>query len=300
MKLRIFTGAWGSYVNTLDKACAASFRWPLNREAIKDSLWTIVTDDPERCYEIGKSCGDVAVHCIAMDSSKHPTLDFSQKLYDEMQACIDEDAVFLFALPDYVFGDGTIANLKGLMYEKNLCIAVPNTRVLPGAMDLFKHSHSNSELVSLAFRKDLQHQTWRDSEIGKDTINSYYGGVCWKEISEGLISVTHRLPSSYMCQFIQSDVEYFKKQLSFSAWDHTWPTKLIEEGRQRYVGSSDVAFIVEVTEPDKNQALTIPVSPKGPSVFFRSLPHHKLNHSVMTVFRKAPHIHENAQETKAP
>jgi hypothetical protein len=300
MKLRIFTGAWGNYVDTFEKACAASLNWPKNREAIKDATWTIITDDPVRCYDIAKNCGVESVHAIQLKGEKHPTLEFSDALYDEMQQCIDEDATFLFALPDYVFGDGTVANMKALMYEKGLCIAVPNTRVLPETMDEFKRCHSNSELVSLAFNKKYQHQTWRESEVGKDTINSYYGGVCWKEIENGLIAVTHRLPSSYLCQFIQSDVEFFRKQLSFSAYDHVWPTKLIEEGRQRYVGSSDVAFIVEITEPDKNQSLTIPVSPQGPSVFFRSLPHHKLNHSVMTVFRKEPHFHENEQETKAP
>ncbi len=301
MKLRIFTGAWSSYVDTLDKACAQSLRWPQNREAIKGSEWTIVTNesDFDRVSEIRESCGITKGRNVPLDPNMHPTLSFSAALYEEMQTCINEDATFLFALPDYVFGDGTIAGMMACMYEKGLCIAVPNTRVLPEAMEMFKRPLTNPELVSLAFDKKYQHQTWRDSEVGKDTINSYYGGVCWKELKDGLYAVTHRLPSSYLCQFLQSDIDFFKKQLSFSAWDHVWPTKLIEEGRQRFIGSSDVAFITEITEPEKNQALTIPVSPKGPSVFFRSLEHHKLNHTVMTVFRKEP-FHENAQETKAP
>jgi hypothetical protein len=286
LNLRLFTGAWGEYVDVLDKACAQSLRWPRNREAIKGSTWNIVTEKKnfERVDEIRASCGVTRGTNIAIHGAQDPTLQFSGYLYEEMRTCIQEKATFLFCLPDYVFGDGTIANLKASMTEPNLCLAVPNTRCLPSAMEHFIKPHTNAELVTLAFKHC--HQTWLESETGKDTINSYYGGVHWTEVEPGIMTVTHRLPSSYMCQFLDSDVEYFKKQLSFSAWDHCWPTKLIAQGRQRYIGSSDVAFITEITKPDRNTALTIPVSPQGPSAFFRSLPHHKVNLSVMTVFRK--------------
>lgn len=89
MKLRIFTGCWGSYVDTFEKACAASLNWPKNREAIKDALWTIITDDPVRCYDIAKNCGVESVHAIQMKGEKHPTLEFSDALYEEMQKCIE-------------------------------------------------------------------------------------------------------------------------------------------------------------------------------------------------------------------
>ncbi len=288
MNLRLFSGCWGSYINTFEKACAASLAWPQNKEAIRGANWNIVCDEKsvERVDEIRKRCGIIRGRNIILHAGQDPTVQFSGHLYEEMATCIREDATFLFCLPDYVFGDGTVANLKACMYEKGLWIAVPNTRVLPSAMEEFRRPLTNAELVTVAFDKTLIHQTWRDAEVGKDTIDSYYGGVCWKEIAPGLITVTHRLPSSYLCKFIQSDIDFFRKQLSFSAWDHTFPTQLIEQGRQRYVGSSDVAFIVEITEADKNNAIVTPVSPKGPSDFFRALPHNKSNQSMMTVMRK--------------
>lgn len=289
MTLRIFTGAWGKYVDTLENGCAASLGWPLNRAAIKGATWSIFTEESnfERVDEIRVRTGVTHGKNIKLIGGVNPTAAFSNALYDEMQKCVDQKATFLFALPDYIFGDGTVQNLLNLSStEPNLCLAVPNTRVLPSIMEYFKDPWRNDELVSLAFTPSLMHQTWRESEIGNAKINTFYGGVSWKKVSEDLICVTHRLPSSYMCQFLQSDIEYFRKQLTFAAWDHEWPTKLLAEGRQRFIGSSDVAFITEITEHDKNCSPNIAVSPEGPSVFHRSMPHHKQNHSFVTVFRK--------------
>lgn len=291
MNLRLYTGVWGKYIDTFERACAASLAWPQNKAAIKGANWNIVTEEKyfERVNEIRARCGVIRGANIKLHSGQDPTQQFSGHLYEEMAACIREEATFLFCLPDYVFGDGTVANLKNCMTEKGLWLAVPNTRVLPSTMDVFNEPRTNAELVTIAFDKGFMHQTWRDAEIGKPTIDSYYGGVAWVDIGNGLIAVTHRLPSSYLCQFLPSDIEYFKKQLSFSAWDHQFPSELIEQGRQRYVGSSDVAFITEITEADKNCAIVTPVSPRGPTDFFRSLPHHKLNRNVMTIFRKSTH-----------
>lgn len=289
MNLRIFTGVWGNYVDTFERGVATSLNWPLNREAIKGANWNIVTERKnfERVSEIRERCGVFKGENIELFPGEHPTLQFSARLYEEMKKCIEEKATYLFALPDYIFGDGTIQNLKAMMTEPGLCLAVPNTRVLPAAMEYFGKPLTNAELVSLAFDKTLMHQTWREAEIGKPTINSFYGGVSWKELSPGLIAVTHLLPSSYMCQFIESDIEYFKSKSSFSAWDHEWPVKLLKERRQRYVSSSDVAFITEITEADKNLSPVTPVSPEGPTAFFRYLYHNKANKSVSIAFRKA-------------
>ncbi len=287
MKLRIFTGAWSDYVDTLENACAASLGWPRNRAAIQGANWDIVTEESnfERVNKLRESLG-IEGRNWPLIEGKHPTLQFSDYLYAEMQTCIDQDATFLFALPDYVFGDGTIPNLKACMIEKGLCLAVPNTRVLPQTMDLFKQPRTNAELVTIAFDPQYIHQTWKDAEFGKPTSDTFYGGVLWQEIEPGLITVMHRLPSSYMCSFLQSDIDFFKKQLSFSAWDHVWGASLVEAGRQRFIGSSDVAFITEITEADRNCAPVTKVSPKSPSDFFRNLLHNKINRNVTTVFKK--------------
>lgn len=289
MNLRIFTGVWGKYIDTFERGCGASLNWPLNRAAIKGANWNIVTEKKyfDKVSEIRERCGIFKGENIELHAGQAPTIQFSGYLYQEMKRCIQEKATYLFALPDYIFGDGTIQNLKSLMIEPGLCLAVPNTRVLPSAMEFFIKPLTNPELVSLAFDRTIMHQTWREAEIGKDTINSFYGGVSWKELSSQLISVTHLLPSSYMCQFIDSDIEFFKTQSTFSGWDHAWPSKLIKEGRQRFVSSSDVAFITEITEADKNNALVTKVSPDGPSAFFRYLPHNLHNKTVLSSFRKA-------------
>lgn len=291
MNLRIFTGVWGPYIDTFERGVASSLVWPRNRAAIKGATWTICTEEKnfERVNEIRYRAGIVHGANHRIHGAQDPTLQFSGYLYEEMKRCIDQKSVFLFALPDYVFGDGTVENLKNLMTEPGLCLGVPSTRVLPSAMDRFQSPHTNSELVSLAFDRGYMHQTWRDCEVGKPEICSYYSGTHWFEVEPGLITVMHRLPSSYMAQFIESDINFFKGHTSFSAYDHTWPTKLIEEGRQRYIGSSDVAFITEITEANKNCALTLPVAPGGPSLYHRSLLHHRLNGNIMSVFRKAEH-----------
>ncbi len=290
MSLRIFTGVWGSQIDLFDKACAESLSWPSNKAAIKGSTWNIATEEKNfaRVKEIRERCGVFYGELIPIHSGQDAVTQFSGHLYREMKKCVEQKATFLFALPDWIFGDGTVENLKTMM-EPGLCLAVPNVRCLPSILNDDKYERgcnlNNQELVTVAFRN--LHQTWKQAELGKPTINSFYGGVSWKQITNELAAVTHRLPSSFLCQFTDSDIEFFQTQGSFAAWDHAWPSKLIKEGRQRYISSSDLAFIVEVTEANKNLSPDLPLSPNGPTDFYRNLLHHQVNHNVVTVFRKA-------------
>ncbi len=210
----------------------------------------------------------------------------------EIKRCLDTGSKLLLAPPDTIFGDGTLTSLFLVGSQSEVCVAVAHPRVLPSILEYpeeigMNGGVNNAELVSAAWRH--LHKTWEQAELGFDKINSHVGGVCWKTIKKGLYSVQHRLPTNYLIHFHGSDLTYFHSglapQLGFGIIDHHWPSKLIQEQRQRTIGSSDSAFIVEVTKPGQNMAPYYPVYKQEPDKFWRSEPHNIFFRQVCVVFR---------------
>jgi hypothetical protein len=139
----------------------------------------------------------------------------------------------------------------------------------------------NGPLVALAWRH--LHDAWVHGERGHANQSSYVGGVEWWRVNN-LIQGTHRLPSPYLIQFTKEDLQYFKSAISFGNFDHVWPSDiLIPRGRQRYLGSSDAAFIVEITDPNKNVPPIIENQPK--TGFWKDHLQNRSNAQIIFTFR---------------
>ncbi len=137
-------------------------------------------------------------------------------------------------------------------------MAVAHPRVLPSILDEIdvlgatRGSLENSKLVTLSM--EHMHDSWRMCEIGHPKNKSLIGGISWRRLSgTGMYAVQHRLPTHYLADFDENDWSFWYGQVSFGSWDHRWPAEnLIRQQRQRYVGSSDACYIIEVTDWDKN------------------------------------------------
>lgn len=303
----LFTMMYGShYIELFRRACFKSINWPLNRAAVEKRVWNIYTkrdhfeelgqlfkDSPFelRLYEITDSMR-VAGCGFVKTSQCDGGVILLNGLRDQIAYSIENKSKMLFCPPDTIFGDGSVPSLLAIGSGSGACVSVAHPRVLPSVLDEIdilgatRGAITNAQLVTMAFKH--AHDSWKYGEVGHEKNNSFIGGISWRKLSDGLYSVCHRLPTVYLADFNGSDFDFFWGQVSFGGWDHRWPAEnLIRQERQRYVGSSDAAFIVEITEWDKNVPPEVSGRPPAghEDAYWNGHYHNGINRQTSVIFR---------------
>ena len=297
--LRIYTAVWGDeYIELFEKTIIKSFGWPQNKKALNNEnvTWSIHTNKKNevKVIQLIKRIfdGNIEVNSFEQElEGSHPDMGkfLLAQFKLEIKRCLDTNSRLLLAPPDSLFGDGSLAALFNHGAQDGVCVAVAHPRVLdtifeyPEEVGMDDSPHGNAQLVSSAFRN--LHKTWSEAQLGFEKINSFVGGVCWKQLKKGLYSVQHRLPTTYLISFQPNDLQFFEAQICFGAIDHLWPSKLIAEQRQRTVGSSDSVFICEITKAGMNMPPLYPVYKREPDKFWRDAPHNQFFRQVNVIFR---------------
>lgn len=268
----VFTMVWGSHhIDLFKRGCFKSLNWPLNRSALDGHMWCVYTrkehfeeiqsifkDSPFKLVlaEIGDVVATTGCGVVPRKQCDDGVV-LLNGLRGQIFHSIKNNSKVLMAPPDTIFGDGTVQNLLKIGSSQKTCVAVSHPRVLPKILDEIdyhcgtKGAVSNARLCKMSFEN--AHDSWVLSDLDHEKNRSYVGGIAWKKLSTDLYTVQHRLPTNYYCGFTESDWDFWWSQTSFGSFDHRWPAEnLIRQERQRYVGSSDACFIVEVTEWDKN------------------------------------------------
>ena len=204
----------------------------------------------------------------------------------EAERCAAEGEALLTAQPDLVFGDGSIFAMLRLAEEApGTCVAVPHPRVLDQefVLDMGADPLDNAQLVRLAMKH--LHSSWAHSNLGGSKVNCWQSGSAWRALGDGLIGVSMRIPTIFLARPLPADVEFLKRGPSTGAWDHAWPEKLVAEQRQRVIGSSDAAFVVELTRRGANGCEVRERPSENPDAYQGTLGHHKINRNVVAVWR---------------
>jgi hypothetical protein len=297
-KLRIFTTVWGdNHLDWFERACVRSLSWPDNRAAIRDATWTLFTkeQDIQRAEALVKKTGvdNIEIGVIPGNvEGNSPNMGWVllQCLFTMMEVSVKDGSRVLMAPPDTIFSDGSIEALKVLGSTDGTCVAVPHPRVSPSIFGSIKDSAPTAdELVRFALKHG--HRAWSEAEDGHEKQNSFIGGVSWRRLGKKIIGVTHRLPTVYLAHFRPSDLSFFKQPHdnlppTFGAWDHTWPSVLLEQERLRVVGSSDAAFILEVTKEDLNVPPQSPINPLEYDAFWRNQFHNRMLRQFSYIMRE--------------
>lgn len=292
------TAVWGgNHLDWFERSCVRSLMWPRNKLAVKDATWRIFTkhEDIERATQIAAKVGVANIeYAVIPDRIQGNSPEMGaillQCLIDMMDHCLNDGSRLLMTPPDTIFSEGTIEALILAGSQRGTCVAVPHPRVSPSIFGGIKESAlSGAELTTLAMKHG--HKAWTEAEVGHDKQNSFIGGICWKRLGPKIIAVTHRLPTVYLADFLPSDISFFRQPHdglppTFGAWDHVWPSTLIESQRQRMIGSSDAACIVEVTKEDLNVPPAHPVNPHEPDAFWRDEDHNKINRQYLYIMRE--------------
>ena len=249
---------FGPYIDFLDTVCLRSLfqsgnlpRLIKEGRRIQISLYTKADDENKLTSVIDKWKWDgVDFKILVCDSP-----NIHERLFKD---CVDSNAPMMLICPDFFFANGSIYNMASIKYKGKMCIAAAHLRVdCEGFQRLLLETEgeiSASKLVSMAMK--TPHQCLTEAFINKDCNGSRHGGLAIQQIGEdALWSVTHQLPSAILVNMQPDDLLVLK---DFGHYDHIWPTKLINEKRYKYVGSSDFFFAVELTSPENNRIKVLP------------------------------------------
>lgn len=296
---------WGDHhVELFKRALFRSLNWQSNAKVLDSRIWNIYTKEEHfetfdklfhkhqtklQLFPIGPSMR-VAGCGMVKTSQCDAGVILLNGLREQIYWSLQNKSKMLFCPPDTIFGDGTVPNLLSLGQVPRSCVSVLHSRVLPNILDEIdilgatRGSVSNASLVTLSFKH--AHDSWKLAEIGHEKNNSFIGGIAWSKLSDGLWSAQHRLPTVYLADFNETDWDFFWSQVSFGGWDHRWPAEnLIRQERQRYVGSSDACYVVEITDWDKN----VPPDhqkPVGPDDSYWNWHYHNgINRQVSVILR---------------
>lgn len=272
--VRLCTYVFGGHVERL-KQTVKSLCWPENRKALEGAVWRIYTNDP--IQEVVAPLG-VDVEFCPPPREGGTGERMQRALVTEMEICASYGASLLTIQPDTVFGEGTIGALIKLGAGTKNAIAVPHPRVnLNFRVDNWPLS--NARLVKMAFEN--MHPLWKEGNMDAKKNNVYKTGAGWREIRKDLYAVSVRIPTPYFVTPIREDITFLKEQ-GAGAWDHKWPARLIEHQRHRVVGSSDAAFMVELTE-ERPAAVTD--RSREPDDYRGNNLNHSVNRNTLCIWR---------------
>jgi len=71
----------------------------------------------------------------------------------------------------------------------------------------------------------------------------------------------------------------------FGNYDHAFGNRLVQEGRQRIIGSSDAAFMVELTPVGVSEGDLQKIDPEYPDNYWQDVPHIQINRNTMMIWR---------------
>ncbi len=288
--MKIFTPCWGlKHLDLLEHCLGRCLSWPKNAQSIKGAEWFFVCETDYEVEEISRIANKITNSCIQITifrMEKLSTRDYGMAIItafrEAVARCIKQNEPMLIATVDFLFGDGTIDAFAKATVDPGSCASIAHMRVLPSAMDELFDCPTNSKLISIGLRHP--HVTWSESEA-----RMYKGGIRHFPITENIIGVQHYMPSPFFCKFINSDIDYMNEPHDglLPGWgiiDHCLPSHLLHNGRLRYIGSSDAAVLLEVTDHDKNVSpLNGPEDP--PNTYFKTKFHNQIQRQFISVFR---------------
>lgn len=284
--MQILSVFWGkAHADMFIDACVRSLLQTKNKQALSGGTWNIYcsVDDASRVSSLILSqFKDTKLNIQSVTTLRRYTDPIQCAFVKTIESCLTSGERLLLAPPDTIFSDGSITNMIKVGYQKGSCVFVPHPRVLNTILEDINSAEVFNSLPKYAFKH--LHRSWVDAEIGHPHHNSFIGGVAWQRLTESLVTVSHLLPTPYLMDFTPDDLSYFKTCTSFGNIDHTWAIELIKQQRQRTITSSDVAFVCEITDKDKNIP---PYNPNNPTdgSFWANHEHNRANKQVISTFK---------------
>lgn len=289
-RMKIFTPCWGEkHIWLFKNALMKSLSWPKNLKAIEGAEFVIICETQTEADEIQNHVRSISPNfdfhiylAPGIDKVDRGSLLIHPIRY-QVKECLQRNEPLLMATPDFIFGDGTIDVFKKVACDPGSCVSIAHLRVLPGILGHIPASPvSNRSLITKA--REFSHRAFSESPE-----NLYYSGIRIINLSETQFALQHYMPSPFFVNFTKDDERHFLEAdpetgvtAAFGMWDHLWPSHLIKENRLRFIGDSQSALILEVTDKDQNVP---PIDLEGRPGFMRNHFHNQIQSQFISIFR---------------
>lgn len=311
--VRLYSAFWGQkHIDLFANALVPSLSWIQNKTALQDvsatwEIWTKAEDFPvvaDIAKEVGISIvlNDLTPFLNDLDTKylKDTGVMLNEAFKISAKKCLDTNSRMLLAPPDTIFGGDSIPNILQAGEYKDRVVFVFHMRVLPSIIDELArqanrfgpmNSISNARLLKLSLNN--AHRSFTEAEVTGDRINGYIGGIFWRRRPNGIIAVQHCLMTPYLINWTEEDLAFFSRQNPPGTWppvfgecDHLWPGVLVyPKDRAVVLGSSDDAFLCEITESESNVPPLQHYVQNEPDLFWRGAIHNKINRSFHITLR---------------
>ncbi len=277
-KIRLLSVVYGErYLDLFQRACLRSLWQPGNLPALlsadREIEHLVVTPSDQFTVEIPGHVEDIGRYAIKQVWYGDEAKAHQRGTLEWMKMCAADGSLAMGANPDWFFADGSVANMVNYLQDRDLAVAGLYARVNDGMFlghidfryDTFSDDKgvfnvSPSELVNLAML-NYPHYCLSHADVSKEQNHSAHSGVFVQPISPGLWSMSLRVPNVILASVTKDDCwEYTEHMAQHKSgwWDWVWPTKLIEHGRLKFLQSSDLFFMVDLTKPDVNHPIVEP------------------------------------------
>lgn len=280
MKLRAFTVVYGEkHIARFRDGLVRCLAWPRNCAALEGAAWHIHTTPTE--YQIVRD----AIKHLGIDYQLREIGVFTDALVTQVMECSESGEALLTLNADNIFGDGSIEAMKRVAVEgEGLCVALAHPRVRPEFLSWMSDAPmSNAQMVDLAMR--TLHPSFTTSDMSREEVNTWAGGVSWRRLGDAVWGVTVNSPSIFLARVVPDDVLRLSAP---GAWDHHWPSELVQAERQRFIGGSDAAFVVELTDIGVHMPELVRKPQNAPYAYRHNREHHRVNRNVVAVWRGLP------------
>lgn len=260
--IRILTPAWGKHLLYIDKVCLRSLFQPNNlpkllEQGRKIHHLFIIPEGilPSWCHKYVERYKSLYNYRCMWFPKK--TID--QAYLQCFKMCIEDDSLFMPALPDWFWADGSVSNMVEYVADRKMAVAGPYLRVRAEEFLGWIDAHglvgekglSSDRLVDLSFK--YPHPISAHSDVTKPNNNARWSGIFTQPLAPGLWSYSCRVPNVFLASVTTDDwYDFYCSPHGYSHWDWQWPTKLMEDGRFKFFGSSDAFFMVDLTGKDQS------------------------------------------------
>ncbi|HTX03614.1 MAG TPA: hypothetical protein VMD07_08020 [Candidatus Acidoferrales bacterium] len=317
MRVRFVGLAWNWGVAEFETTCLASLMQPDNLPwlvqngiGVTLTVYTIERDGAavramlERTLEAAGLTGmlDIDV-ATAPDAALVNSLEMKRTiLVLEFNRAVAEQAAMMLLAADCYFGNGSIRNIATYCRKPGVVAAAIHVRVKRAEFQSLMHQYrekfgsspiSNAKLVDMGLRSQIT--AFSESNVDNDRNASAETAISLREVAPDLTAVIQHMPSPFMFWPQQSDIYFFQTGAygkNWDAFDHIWPTQLIMQRRWKILASSDLFFLVELTDEAEQGHLYPTEEGMRYNERFKhaELPHMILNESIVCTLRREPFL----------
>jgi len=245
---------------------------------------------------------DVDVAMI-QDAALANSLELKRKiLVLELQHAMADHAALMMLAADCYFGNGSIRNIVTYCRKPGIVAGGIHVRAkraeFRALLDQYREKFGpapipNAKLVDMSLRSQIT--AFSQSNVDNDRNASGETAISLREVAPNLMTVIQHIPSPFMFWPQQSDINFFRVGGNGKGWegfDHLWPSEVVMQRRWRMLASSDLFFLVELTdEVEQGHMYPMEEGMRYNERFKHSdLPHIVVNETIVCTLRREPFL----------